>query len=342
VNEVLGSVSTALDELARLDPTLARVAEQAQDLLYSAEDLAGAVRDYRDALDVDPGRLDAIEDRLTLIRDMQRKYRADIDQILERAAAAGAEIERLTHSAEHLADLESQEQQLLNAAGRLAEDLSRRRRKVGDALAEAITGAMSDLAMPHVRFAVSLERSQDPAGLPAGGQRYSFDKTGFDQIEFLLSPNPGEPLKPLARIASGGESARLLLALKSILSKVDEVPTLVFDEVDVGVGGRAGTVVGEKLWSISDRHQVICITHLPQVAAFGDIHFAISKAISAERTRTLVQRLAYEQQVEEIAAMLDGIPISEHSRRSAQEMLDRSQGHKQRLNREATQAAFVS
>jgi DNA repair protein RecN (Recombination protein N) len=211
-----------------------------------------------------------------------------------------------------------------------AERLSQRRRLVGDAIAEAIVGAMRDLAMPYVRFYVQLEREQDSQGLPIADRRYAFDKTGVDRIEFMLAPNPGEPLKPLAKIASGGESARLLLALKSILSKVDEVPTLIFDEVDVGVGGRAGMVVGEKLWSISDLHQVICITHLPQVAAFGDVHYAISKAVSTDRTRTTITELDPEQRIEEIAAMLDGVPVSEHSRRSAQEMLERSQQYKQR------------
>jgi DNA repair protein RecN (Recombination protein N) len=351
VVEVLGSVCDALAELAKIDPSLAKIAEQASELLYGAEDLAAGVRNYRDTMEFDPARLDAIEDRLTLIREMQRRFHGSIEQILERAASAEAEIERLTHSDEHMAELEAQESRLLAELGALASELSRRRHEVGDRLAEAVAGAMRDLAMPHVRFAVALEHQEDPQGVPVEmkneevrmennqadtsllhssfsilhSKTYAFDKTGIDKIEFLLSPNPGEPLKPLARIASGGESARLLLALKSILSKVDEVPTLVFDEVDVGVGGRAGQVVGEKLWGISEQHQVICITHLPQVAAFGDIHFAIAKLFSGDRTRTTVEQLVDDTRIDEIAAMLDGTPVSEHSRRGAQEMLDRAQ-----------------
>jgi DNA repair protein RecN (Recombination protein N) len=343
--EALGSICDALAELAKIDPSLARVAEQASELLYGAEDLATGVRDYRDAMEFDPARLDTIEDRLTLIREMQRRFHGSIEQILERAASAEAEIERLTHSDEHMAELEAHESRLLAKVGALAGELSRRRRAVGDQLAEAVAGAMRDLAMPHVRFAVALEHQEDPQGVPMSDERgtmndeqarsssflvprFAFDKTGIDKIEFLLSPNPGEPLKPLARIASGGESARLLLALKSILSKVDEVPTLVFDEVDVGVGGRAGQVVGEKLWGISEQHQVICITHLPQVAAFGDAHFAIAKLFSGDRTRTTIEQLEDETRIDELAAMLDGTPISEHSRRGAQEMLDRAQTFK--------------
>jgi DNA repair protein RecN (Recombination protein N) len=343
--EVLGSICDALGELAKIDPSLARIAEQASELLYGAEDLASGVRDYRDAMEFDPARLDAIEDRLTLIREMQRRFHGSIEQILERAASAEAEIERLTHSDEHMAELEAQESRLLAKIGALAGELSRRRRAVGDQLAEAVAGAMRDLAMPHVRFAVALERQEDPQGVPVSDERrttndersaassftvprFAFDKTGIDKIEFLLSPNPGEPLKPLARIASGGESARLLLALKSILSKVDEVPTLVFDEVDVGVGGRAGQIVGEKLWGISEQHQVICITHLPQVAAFGDAHYAIAKLFNGDRTRTTIEQIVDDTRIDELAAMLDGTPISEHSRRGAQEMLDRAQAFK--------------
>ena len=364
--ETLGQVNDTLLELAKLDPSLAPLATQASELLYGVEDLAASVRRYRDAMEFDPARLDAIEDRLTLIRDLQRKYRGSVEQILERAASAEAEIERLTHSDEHMAELEAQEARLLAELGALAGGLSRQRRKVGDQLAEAVERAMCDLAMPHVRFYVAIEREEDPQGVPVAEvgspilegrasqvlpqdppshptplKRFAFDKTGIDRIEFLLSPNPGEPLKPLARIASGGESARLLLALKSILSRVDEVPTLVFDEVDVGVGGRAGQVVGEKLWSISERHQVICITHLPQVAAFGDAHYAISKHVNADRTRTVVQRLADDERITELAAMLDGTPISEHSRRSAQEMLERAQVFKISASREARQPALA-
>ena len=387
VVESLGTINDALAELARLDPSVARAAEQASELLYMLEDLAASVRGYRDGMEFDPARLDAIEDRLTLLRDMQRKYHGSIEQIVERAASAEAEIERLTHSAEHLADLEAQEARLLTEIGALAGQLSLRRRAMGDQLAAAVEGAMRDLAMPNVRFFVALEHEQDSNGVPVPIEdqrrktkdesaslledqrpktkdesasllatntavaasaplssvvsRWSFDKTGIDQIEFLLSPNPGEPLKPLARIASGGESARLLLALKSILSRVDDVPTLVFDEVDVGVGGRAGHVVGEKLWGISDRHQVICITHLAQVASFGDAHYAIAKSFSADRTHTRILLLNDEQRIEELAAMLDGVPVSDHSRRSAQEMIERASAFKLQVRQESQETLLV-
>ncbi len=323
VVEAMARITGNLEELARLDPAVAAMASTASDLHYQLEDLAAAVRSYRLGLDFEPGRLDAIEDRLTVLRDLQRKYGGDLAQVIARAASAEAEIEKLTHSEEHIATLLQQEEAALAELAGLAGELSRRRRHVGDDLARQIEQAMTDLAMPNVRFAVQVEQVDDPEGVPLAGRRLACDRTGIDRVEFLIAPNPGEPLKPLAKIASGGESARLLLALKSILSRVDEVATLIFDEIDVGVGGRAGNVVGQRLWAIAENHQVICITHLPQVAAFADAHFHIRKEFIDERTRTSVMHLDEGQRVDEIAAMLDGTP-NEHSRANAREILARA------------------
>ena len=351
--DMMGSVATLLEELARLDTSREATLEQSRELLFALEEVATGIRSYRDSIDFDASRLDEIEDRLTVIRDMQRRHRGTVEQILERADAAEAEIDRLIHSEEHMAELETQEALIRTDLGTLAAKLSQDRRIAADQLATAVEEAVRELSMPHVQFYVNMNYLDDPDGVPVpntetSAQRWlAFDKTGIDQVEFMLSPNPGEPLKPLARIASGGESARLLLALKSILSRVDDVPTLVFDEVDVGVGGRAGQVVGEKLWGISIQHQVICITHLPQVAAFGDTHFTIAKHVLGSslnddlRTRTNIHNLIGEQRTEELAAMLDGTPVSEHSRRSAQEMLDRAKVLKQKNAREVQQPLLV-
>ncbi|NOK57476.1 MAG: DNA repair ATPase RecN [Chloroflexi bacterium AL-W] len=348
--EMMGSVSALLEELARLDTSRNAMLEQSRELLFSLEEIATGIRAYRDSIDFDASRLDEIEDRLTVIRNIQRRHRGTIEQILERAESAEAEIDRLIHSEEHMADLETQEAMIRTDLGTLAGTLSQKRCTAGNQLAKAVEEAVRELSMPHVQFYVNINHADDLNGVPlpnAEDRRLAFDKTGIDQVEFMLSPNPGEPLKPLARIASGGESARLLLALKSILSRVDDVPTLVFDEVDVGVGGRAGQVVGEKLWGISTQHQVICITHLPQVAAFGDTHFTIVKHVLGSslnddlRTRTNIHSLIGEQRTEELAAMLDGTPVSDHSRRSAQEMLDRAQVLKQKNAREVQQPLLV-
>jgi len=329
VVEAMALIAGNLEELARLDQTATPLGAAAAELHVQLDDLAASLRSYRLALDVDPARIDAIEDRLTVLRDLQRKYHADVPTILERAAKAEAEIEKLTHSAEHIAELEQQERAARDELARHAGQLSARRRQVGDELARLIEGAMGDLAMPNIRFAVQMDRAEDRNGVALDGGRWAFDRTGVDRVEFMISPNPGEPLKPLAKVASGGESARLLLALKSILSRVDEVSTLIFDEIDVGVGGRAGQVVGQKLWGITDKHQVICITHLPQVAAFADAHYHIAKEFGDNRTRTNVRLLGQDQRVDELAMMLDGTP-SEHSRANAREIIERAGSWKQR------------
>lgn len=341
--DAMADVDSDINDLARLDPAAVPLAEQATDLRYRLEDLVSSIRDYSDKLDFEPDRLDTIEDRLTHIRSLQRKYSGDVAHILYRAEHAEAEIEHLSHSDEYRAELEAREAALLAELGTHAGELSQRRRAIGDELAHAIESAMDDLAMPHVRFEVQVTQVADPLGVlvdldPNNKQpatHYHLTATGIDRVEFLLSPNPGEPLKPLVRIASGGESARLFLALKSILSRVDMVPTLIFDEVDVGVGGRAGQVIGQKLWSISEIHQVICITHLPQVAAFADTHYAIQKEIGKSSssgelyTRTSMRCLNLDERIEELAAMLDGTPVSHHSCASAREMIERAHAMKE-------------
>jgi len=334
--DLLGQAVAAVSDLARLDNAAAAILEQANDVLFRVEDLAATLRDYRDALEFDPGRMQEIEERFLLLRALQRKYGVDTAaELLSSVEEASNELERLEHSAEYLADLEQQEAALLRSLGAKAGELSRKRRATGDELSRRVEQSMADLAMPHVKFDLAIEHVPDARGVVVTsesgngrGARVACDKTGVDRVEFMIAPNPGEPLKPLARIASGGESARLLLAMKSILSSVDVVPALVFDEVDVGVGGRAGGVVGEKLWSMTGNHQVICITHLPQVAAFGDAHFTIRKLVEEGRTRSTVTPLGWDDRVDEIAEMLDGLPISQASRETAKTMLQRAQTFK--------------
>jgi len=337
--ELMGRVAAMFSEMALLDGRVVRHAEQAQELLYLAEDLTQSVRTYRDAFDFDPQRIDAIEERLTALRDLQRRYRLSIEQVIRQAADAATEIERLTQSDAQLQMLERQERGLLTRLADAAFELARQRRRAGDRLASAIEHAVRELAMPHVRMRVQITARIDERGLEVPdddtipgikrGQRVAIDRHGVDHVEFQFTPNPGEPLRPLARIASGGEGARLLLAVKSILSQVDDVPTLIFDEVDVGIGGRAGNVVGERLWNISRRHQVIVITHLPQVAAYAEDHFVIAKHVIDDRTRTQLTLLTMDERIDELAAMLDGASGHEHSRRSALEMIQRARALQQ-------------
>lgn len=323
-------LSQNLSDLAKIDPEAELLVNQSTDIQYAIEELLVAVRNYRDRIDFDPQRIEAIEDRITVLRMIQRKYRATIKELIQRANQANQEIERLEHSAEHIVQLEQQEQLLRRKTGQLAQQLSTKRADSAKILSHAVEQSAHDLAMPHVRFQVQQQTIPAIDGiiiaLPNGdSQTVAYERTGIDKVEFLIAPNPGEELKSLAKTASGGEGSRLFLALKAVLSQVDTVETMVFDEVDTGVGGRAGFVVGEKLWHISRHHQVLCISHLAQVATFGDSHFAITKRISAERTATQVTLLSQHDRIDEIAAMLDGHPVTDQSRLVARDMIHRAQ-----------------
>jgi DNA repair protein RecN (Recombination protein N) len=332
VIDLLGQVSQALAELGRLDPTLQ---EKGQTVMAAAEelsDLAHSLRAYRDGIEFNPERLEEVEERLALIQTLKRKYGPTISDILAFGKRAAAELDAITHSEERMAELQAQEERLLRDIGAKAAAVSRSRRSAGDDIARRLEQELADLNMRHVRFAVSVANTPQADGVIVGAGenakagdgeippgRYAFDTSGIDHVEFLISPNPGEPLKPMARVASGGETARVMLALKSILSAADDTPTLIFDEIDVGIGGRSGYVVGEKLWKLTPRHQVICITHLPQVAAYGDHHLTVTKEVVGQQTRTNLTEMAGDARVLEVAAMLGS--TSDVSRENAREIL---------------------
>lgn len=330
--------SQVLVGLADIDPTTDSLVERANELVFLLEDLATDVRAYRDGVEADPARLEAVEERLTELRQLQRKYGADIAAILEHARVAQEELDRLTGSEVDAESLTAREAELAIEAGRLAAELSSQREERATVLAEQVEAAIARLNMGSAAFAVAMDRVADSRGVPAPGEngafeRFAADATGIDRVEFHIAPNPGEAMKPLGRIASGGETARLMLALKSVLSHVDRTPTLVFDEIDVGVGGRSGQVVGETLWGLTDGHQVIVITHLPQIAAFGDAHFRIAKSEQDGRVVSTISEVNGQERIEELAAMLDGVPISSSSVRNAAEMAKRAAAAKGELAR---------
>ncbi len=300
----LGMAIEALDDLARIDPDLDAVREPAAAAAEALRDVAGQLRDYLDGLDLNPPRLEAVEERLLAIAALKRKYGADIAAVLDHADRAAAELERLTGAEAHGDALVGERDRLAAEIGAASAALSERRQAAAERLRHAIEAELGELGMPQSRFEVAFDRQPDPAGVPAGDGRWAFDATGIDRVAFQVSMNPGEPPRPLVRVASGGETARLMLALKGILSAADEVPTLIFDEIDAGIGGRVGAVVGRKLWAVGNRHQVLCVTHLPQVAAFGDRHFRVSKAVVDGRTATVVDAIEAGTRVDELMHML--------------------------------------
>lgn len=326
--ELLAQAEASLRELTRLDPAVAEAAAQAESLGFQVEELARTIRAYRDGVEHNPDRLEQVEERLTLIHNLKRKYGSSIAEIMAYRDRAAADLDAMSHSEERIAELKAREGELLAEVGRLAGTLSQARREAGKRLAEAVESELAGLNMHKVRFQVEIAHQPDPEGviLDGASEPVTVTATGADVVEFLISPNPGEPLKPLARIASGGETSRLMLALKSILSQADPVSTLIFDEIDQGVGGRSGHIVGEKLWALSSRHQVICVTHLPQIACFGDTHFSIVKQTAGDRTVTRVQELTGEARVAELAEMLGG--AREPGRQAARAMLQQTEGRK--------------
>ncbi len=320
----------AMAHVAQIDPAAVELDSRLNEVIVLLEDLATDLRSYRDEIDSDPGRLVVVEERLDLIKTLKRKYGATVGGIIETGRQASIELESLTGAGVDVEALEATARTLRVEVGRMATELSRRRNEAGERLSGAIERAMLDLNMGRARFAVSVEQANSPRGVPFGddGRLVACDTTGADRVAFLLASNAGDTLKPVARVASGGETARLMLALKSILSAVDETPTLVFDEVDVGVGGRSGQVVGEKLWGLERDHQVIVITHLPQIAAFGETHFRISKSDVGGRVVSRVETIADADRLDELAAMLDGLPVTGAARLNARSMLDRVDGWK--------------
>jgi DNA repair protein RecN (Recombination protein N) len=321
VSDLVGQVASLLNNLSRLDPQQEKLAERAQGSLEELTDLAAVLRDYLETVEFNPQRLDQVEERLNMIQTMKRKYGQDIPTILHFAELAKQQLDSITHVSERIAELENDEGLLLTKLGRIGESLSARRRMAAIKLETALETELKDLSMAGAKFKVDFSERQSDEGVTlSNGHKVAFDSTGLEHIEFLVAPNPGEGLKPLVKIASGGETSRLMLAIKNVLAQADKVPTLIFDEIDQGIGGRVGTVVGRKLWELAHRHQVLCVTHLPQLAAFGEQHLRVTKQIKDGRTETQVEVVTGDQRLLELAQMMG--EVSDGTRQSARELLD--------------------
>ncbi|MFP3854894.1 MAG: DNA repair protein RecN [Anaerolineales bacterium] len=325
-SDLLGQAVEAIEELAEVDNSLEELRDQAQAVQEQVSDLARRLRIYQEHIEHNPVRLDEVEERLALIKGLKRKYGDDIESILSFAERARVELEGITHAEERIEQLEAEEPELLAALGGAGESLSEARRQAAAALAEAVEAQLADLQMMGARFSVHQVWQEEESGAPVNGRRVAFGPRGLDQVEFMVAPNPGEGLKPLVKIASGGETSRLMLALKGVLAQADDTPTLIFDEIDQGIGGRVGAVVGQKLWSLARNHQVLCITHLPQLAAFGDRHYKVVKQLRADRTETGVHHLEAETRTHELATMMGG--DSDPNLTSAQALLDQAKSSK--------------
>ena len=249
-----------------------------------------------------------MEHRLALLSDLKRKYGKTLTDVLAFQEKAAEDLDKITHASEHIEELE---QQLAQLKAQLAESgslLHQKRAAAAGMLSQAVEKELKDLSMPAARFNTAVEYHLQTDGIHlTDGQGVAADESGFDLVEFLIAPNPGEGFSPLAKIASGGEMARIMLALKNVLTSQDQVPTLIFDEIDQGIGGRLGMVVGEKLWQLGRIHQVFCVTHLAQLAAYSDVHYRVQKQLQDGRTLTTVEVMQGDEQLNEMAQMLGSL-----------------------------------
>ncbi|KRF12096.1 DNA repair protein RecN [Paenibacillus sp. Soil787] len=329
--DAAGKAVSRLQDIVQLDPTkLSPLLEQAQSAYYQMEDAAYQLRDYRDGIEFNPSRLDFIEQRLDLITSLKRKYGENIKEILVYLDKIKSEVDTIENKDEHIRKLEdklaAEEKQL----GIAALDLSNLRKGIAEQLANQIEHELRDLQMERTQFRVQVEQTFDERGILVEGNKVRYSRQGIDQIEFLMAPNPGEPLRGLSKIASGGELSRIMLAMKTIFARIDQIPVLVFDEVDTGVSGRAAQAIAEKISALSTNCQVFSITHLPQVASFADVHFYIRKEVDQERTFTRVQDMPDSGRIEELARMLGGVEVTETTLHHAGEMLAMARNKKAR------------
>jgi DNA repair protein RecN (Recombination protein N) len=323
--DLVGQATQALAALAKLDPAQNELANQGEVLLDTMSDVIHNLRNYLEEIEFNPKRLDEVEERLDLIHSLKRKYGGSIPAVISSGTEARKQLETISNAAERIEELELEEAKLLQKLAQQGNVLTEKRKSAAISMGRGIESELDDLRMAAARFNVDFQTKLDPNGAPVqNGTRIGFDQNGFDRVEFMIAPNPGEGLKPLVKIASGGETSRLMLGLKNVLARADEVPSLIFDEIDQGIGGRVGMVVGQKLWNLSRMHQVFCVTHLPQLAAFGDEHYQVQKLIQGNRTLTRVERLDGEPRLLELSQMLGA--VGEGTIRSAHELLQVARG----------------
>jgi DNA repair protein RecN (Recombination protein N) len=309
-------------ELAQVDPSLVQLEKLLGDCQVQLEEAGREVQNYQRSLEDNPERLQEVEERLGEINRLKRKYGESVEAVLAKLAEIETEMGRLHSGEERLSAIEKELVDLESEVARGAEELSRLREAARLQLEEKVVAELGKLNLAGCSFQVSLARKEDQsAGISLDGVPCRIDETGVDSVEFLLSSNPGEPLKPLVKVASGGELSRVMLAIKTVLSDVDKVPTLIFDEVDIGIGGKTARMVGDRLKIVSRRRQVLCITHLPQIASLADSHYNIRKSTRKGRAAITVSTLDGTERVEEIARMLGGRKVTSTTRRHAAEML---------------------
>ncbi|HER24224.1 MAG TPA: DNA repair protein RecN [Candidatus Atribacteria bacterium] len=323
VRDSLKEVSIDFGEIASLDRRIEKIRENLKVVDYQFEDIVNEIVKYKDEINLDSQRLKEVESRLNLINNLKSKYGSTIEEILEYRQKIYQELEAIDYSEDKLEKLKEEINVLEDIISTISRRLNIYRRKIAEDLEKLVVRELEDLNMKRCQFEVSINTYEDDNGIEIDGKKYKIGPKGMDDVEFMISPNVGEKLRSLARIVSGGEVSRIMLALKSILSEVDQVPTLIFDEIDSGVGARLGEVIAQKLKALSKKRQVVCVTHLPQIACRAEKHFYIEKYILNNQTNIRLKEMEGEERIKEIARMLDGNQMSEITIQHAQKMLER-------------------
>lgn len=324
--ERIVEVKKRLEKASLIDPALTEQAERLTKSIFNMEDIAEGLREYQKNVEMDEGLLEEVEERLDTLHKLKRKYGGSLEAIFAYLESIDQELSKIANLSAKIAETEAKLDTLHAKLVCSAENLSKKRKQAADILAKKVEKELSFLEMSQTKFKISLESMPTEENINSylTYDNKAVSETGIDRATFMIAPNVGEVLKPLSSIVSGGELSRVVLALKAILAKTESVETVVFDEVDAGIGGSVAEVVGKKLSSLARYHQVICITHLPQIAKFGDYHFRISKHVSRGRTITGIRPLDNKERVKEIARMLGGVEITRATLDHAHEMLDKA------------------
>ena len=312
VCSLLADAEGELDSVSQFSTPLEELARQVSELRSAADDAADTLRDLTREMEFSPGELDEVESRLDVLYRLKKKYGATVEEMLQYLDRCRRELDEIQYADDTIARLTKELDKARKEADRAAQALSQQRRKAAEKLEKRVQEELRQLDMPKVRFQVEFAPIENQWGL---------DETGMDQVQFLMSANVGEALKPIQKVASGGELARIMLALKNVLAQDDEIGTLVFDEVDTGVSGRAAQKVAEKMAQVARHKQVLCVTHLPQLAAMADTHFSVSKGEREGRTYTNLERLDRKQRREELARLIGGAAVTPALLESAEELL---------------------
>ena len=317
----MGNALENIEPLLAFDSSLEELHKTLEEAYYQVEEVARSLRQLQDDVQFDPERLSFIESRLDEINRLKRKYGKSVDEILEYGASIEDELEKMENRENRIEDLQKKVRDTEQDLAIEARELSEIRKRVGLQLAFLIEKELKDLHMSRTQFEIAITRDPDERGIGINGEKVRIHPKGIDRVEFMISPNPGEPLRPLARIASGGELSRIMLAMKTILAHAENIDTLIFDEVDTGVSGRTAQAIAEKLNRVANRRQVLCVTHLPQVASMADTHLHIVKHMGENETETRVKELNEEEKAVELARMLGGVEVTDKTLEHAKEML---------------------